>query len=79
MSEPAKADFRIATHKLGTYMAIVFGVLAVWRILIQASRPSSPARDLIYLIFAVISAGVLIYIGSSWRTDWCMSTELEPR
>lgn len=61
MSEPAKQIF--GRHaKLGTYMAIVFGVLAVWRILIQGVTFFAGSRS-IYLIFAVISAGVVIYIG----------------
>jgi uncharacterized membrane protein len=62
MSEPAKQIF--GRHaKLGTYMAVVFGVLAVWRILIQGVTFFAGSRS-IYLIFAVISAGVLFYIGS---------------
>ena len=62
MSEPAKAIFhRHAT--LGTYMAVVFGVLAVWRILIEAIGFFGGSRA-VYLVFAVASAGVLLYIGS---------------
>jgi len=48
---------------LGEYFAIVFAVLAVWRILIEVSGIFAGSRP-IYLIAAVISAGVLIYIGS---------------
>jgi len=62
LSPPAKAVFsRHAT--LGTYMAVVFGVLAVWRILIEAIGFFGGSRP-VYLIFAVVSAGVLLYIGS---------------
>ncbi len=61
MSEPAKYTF--AQHaKLATYMAIVFGVLAVWRILIQAVTFFAGSRW-VYLIFAIISAGVLLFVG----------------
>jgi len=62
MSDPAKAVLhRHAT--LGTYMAVVFGVLAVWRILIEAIGLFGASRP-IYLIFAVVSAGIVLYIGS---------------
>jgi len=62
MSEPAKQIF--GRHaKLGTYMAVVFGVLAIWRILIEAIGFFAGSRPL-YLIFAAVSAGVLLYIGS---------------
>jgi hypothetical protein len=43
-------------------MAVAFGVLAVWRILIQGVTFFAGSRS-IYLIVAVISAGILIYIG----------------
>jgi uncharacterized membrane protein len=62
MSEPAKLIF--GRHaKLGTYMAIVFGVLAVWRILIQGVTFFAGSRS-IYLIVAIVAAGILLYIGS---------------
>jgi uncharacterized membrane protein len=62
MSAPAKEVLhRHAT--LGTYMAVVFGVLAVWRILIEAVGFFAGSRT-VYLIFAVVSAGILLYIGS---------------
>lgn len=62
MAAPAKEVLhRHAT--LGTYMAIVFGVLAVWRILIEAVGFFAGSRP-VYLIFAVVSAGILFYIGS---------------
>jgi uncharacterized membrane protein len=62
MSEPAKAVLH-RHAQLGTYMAVVFGVLAVWRILIEAIGFFGGSRSF-YLIFAVVSAGVLLYIGS---------------
>jgi uncharacterized membrane protein len=62
MSEPAKQIF--GRHaKLGSYMAIVFGLLAVWRILIQGVTFFAGSRS-IYLIVAVIAAGIVLYIGS---------------
>lgn len=61
MSAPAKEIF--GRHaKLGTYMAVVFGVLAVWRILLEGIGFFAGSRP-VYLVFAVISAGVLLYIG----------------
>lgn len=62
MSEPAKLIFQ-RHAKLGTYMAVVFAVLAIWRILIQGVTFFAGTRS-IYLILAVISAGILLYIGS---------------
>ena len=51
------------THAtLATYMTVVFGVLAVWRILIQAIGFFAGTRP-VYLLAAAISAGILIYIG----------------
>jgi uncharacterized membrane protein len=61
MSAPAKGVLHWHAM-LGEYFAIVFGVLAVWRILIQAVGFFAGSRPL-YLIAAMISAGVLIYIG----------------
>ncbi len=62
LSEPAKAVLH-RHAQLGTYMAVVFGVLAVWRILIEAIGFFGGSRS-VYLIFAVVSAGILLYIGS---------------
>ena len=61
ISAPAKAvlDWHA---KLGTYTAVVFGVLAVWRILLQGIGFFAGSRP-VYLIFAIISASVLFYIG----------------
>jgi uncharacterized membrane protein len=62
MSPPAKAVLHWHAM-LGTYMAVVFGVLAVWRILVEGVSFFAGSRS-VYLIFAVIAAGVLLYIGS---------------
>jgi uncharacterized membrane protein len=48
--------------RLGQYFAVVFGVLAVWRILIEGVGFFAGSRP-VYLIVAIISAGVLGYIG----------------
>jgi uncharacterized membrane protein len=62
MSAPAKVVFH-RHAMLGTYMAVVFAVLAIWRILIEAVGYFSGSHS-IYLIAAVIAGGVLLYIGS---------------
>lgn len=62
MSAPAKAVLHWHAM-LGEYFAVVFAVLAVWRILIEGVGFFAGSRP-IYLIFAIISAGVLLYIGS---------------
>ncbi len=62
MSPPAKAVLHWHAM-LGEYFAVVFAVLAVWRILIEGVGFFGGSRP-IYLIFAIISAGVLLYIGS---------------
>jgi uncharacterized membrane protein len=60
MSEPAKQVF--ARHaKLGEYFAVVFAVLAIWRILIEGVGFFAGSRT-IYLIFAMVSGGMLLYI-----------------
>jgi uncharacterized membrane protein len=61
MSAPAKAVFHWHAM-LGEYFAVAFGVLAVWRILIEGVGFFGGSRP-VYLVFAVISAGVLLYIG----------------
>lgn len=61
LSTPAKE----VLHRhamLGEYFAVVFGVLAVWRILIEGVGFFSGSRS-IYLIVAIVSVGVLGYIG----------------
>ncbi len=62
MSAPAKAVFHWHAM-LGEYFAVIFGVLAIWRILIQGVGFFAGSRP-VYLVFAVISVGVLLYIGS---------------
>lgn len=62
MSAPAKAVFHWHAM-LGEYMAVAFGVLAVWRILIQGVGFFAGSRT-IYLIVAIVAAGVLLRIGS---------------
>jgi uncharacterized membrane protein len=58
----AKAVFeRHAT--LGTYMAVVFGVLALWRLLIEAIGFFAGSRP-VYLFAAVVASVILLYIGS---------------
>jgi len=49
--------------EFGEYLAITFGVLAVWRILIQAFGFAAGSRSL-YLVIAVLSCGALLYTGS---------------
>lgn len=49
--------------EFGKYLAITFGVLALWRILIQAVGFASGSRPL-YLLIAVLSCGALLYAGS---------------
>jgi uncharacterized membrane protein len=48
--------------ELGEYMAITFGVLAVWRILIEGIGFFAGSRPL-YLVVAIIAAVVLLYTG----------------
>ncbi|HXN87066.1 MAG TPA: DUF2231 domain-containing protein [Candidatus Binataceae bacterium] len=48
---------------LGEYMAIAFGVLALWRILIQAVGSFAGSRP-VYLLAAIVACAVLLYIGS---------------
>ncbi|HEY6418355.1 MAG TPA: DUF2231 domain-containing protein [Candidatus Binataceae bacterium] len=58
-------DAREILHRhsqLGEYLAIVFGVLALWRILIQAVTFFAGSR-MIYLIVAIAAAGTLFYQG----------------
>ncbi len=61
LGDPAKA----VLHRhamLAEYAAIVFGVLALWRILIELIGGLAGSRP-IYLIVAIIAIGVLGYIG----------------
>jgi uncharacterized membrane protein len=61
LSPPAKAVLHWHAM-LGQYFAVVFGVLAVWRILIEGVGFFAGSRTL-YLIIAIASACVLGYIG----------------
>jgi len=59
LGQPAKDVLK--THgELGEYLAITFGVLAVWRILIQLAGFMAGSRA-IYLIVAIVAIGVLSY------------------
>ena len=59
LGQPAKDVLK--THaELGEYLAIIFGVLAVWRILIQSLGFVAGSRG-IYLIFAVTAIALLGY------------------
>jgi len=61
LGQPAKDVLK--THaELGEYLAIIFGVLAVWRILIQAAGFMAGTRG-IYLIFAIVAIVLLGYAG----------------
>jgi uncharacterized membrane protein len=61
LGPPAKEVLK--THaELGEWMAITFGVLALWRILIQAVGFMAGSRG-IYLIVAIIAAATLGYTG----------------
>ena len=61
LGPPAKEVLK--THaELGEWMAITFGVLALWRILIQAVGFMAGSRG-IYLIVAIIAAVTLGYTG----------------
>ena len=59
LGQPAKDVLK--THgELGEYLAITFGVLAVWRILIQLAGFMAGSRA-VYLIVAIVAIGVLGY------------------
>ncbi len=48
--------------ELGEYLAIVFGVLALWRILVEAFEFAAGSRG-IFLLVAIIAVGTLLYQG----------------
>jgi uncharacterized membrane protein len=59
LGQPAKDVLK--THaQLGTYLAITFGVLALWRILIEGLGFMAGSRP-IYLIVAILAIGTLGY------------------
>jgi uncharacterized membrane protein len=77
LGPPAKDVLK--THaELGEYLAITFGVLALWRILIQAAGFVAGSRP-IYLIVAIVAIGVLGYtahLGGSLVYDYGAGTAL---
>jgi hypothetical protein len=77
LGQPAKDVLK--THaELGEYLAITFGVLAVWRILIQVAGFMAGSRA-IYLIVAFVAIIVLGYqshLGGSLVYDYGAGTAL---
>jgi uncharacterized membrane protein len=77
LGQPAKDVLK--THaELGEYLAITFGVLAVWRILIQVAGFMAGSRA-IYLIVAFVAITVLGYqshLGGSLVYDYGAGTAL---
>jgi uncharacterized membrane protein len=77
LGQPAKDVLK--THALlGTYLAITFGILAVWRILIQLAGFMAGSRAL-YLIVAIVAIIVLGYqshLGGSLVYDYGAGTAL---
>src|SRR5260370_42463829 len=61
VNRPAKEVLK-QHAQLGYYLMIAFGVLALWRILLQALGFMERTRQ-IYLALALIAAGVLLYQG----------------
>ncbi len=77
LGQPAKDVLK--THaKLGEYLAITFGILAVWRILIQAAgfMAGSRAIYLIVAIFAIIVLGYSAHLGGELVYDYGAGTAL---
>ncbi len=77
LGQPAKDVLK--THaQLGTYLAITFGILALWRILIQAAGFMAGSRS-IYLIVAIVAIVTLSYsahLGGSLVYDYGAGTAL---
>ena len=77
LGQPAKDVLK--THaELGEYLAITFGILAVWRILIQVAGFMAGSRA-IYLIVAIVAIIVLGYqshLGGSLVFDYGAGTAL---
>jgi len=77
LGQPAKDVLK--THaELGEYLAITFGILAVWRILIQAAGFMAGSRAL-YLIVAIVAIVTLSYsahLGGSLVFDYGAGTAL---
>jgi uncharacterized membrane protein len=77
LGQPAKDVLK--THaELGEYLAITFGVLAVWRILIQAAGFMAGTRAfyLIVAIAAIIVLGYAGHLGGSLVYDYGAGTAL---
>lgn len=77
LGQPAKDVLK--THaQLGTYLAITFGILAVWRILIQAAgfMAGSRAIYLIVAILAIVTLGYSAHLGGSLVYDYGAGTAL---
>jgi uncharacterized membrane protein len=77
LGQPAKDV--LSTHaKLGTYLAITFGILALWRILIQAAgfMAGSRAIYLIVAIVAIVTLGYSAHLGGSLVYDYGAGTAL---
>jgi uncharacterized membrane protein len=77
LGPPAKEVLK--THaRLGTYMAITFGALALWRILIQAAGFMAGTRGfyLIVAIAAIIILGYVGHLGGSLVYDYGAGTAL---
>ena len=77
LGPPAKEVLK--THaELGEYLAITFGILAVWRILIQAAgfMAGSRAIYLIVAILAIVTLGYAGHLGGSLVYDYGAGTAL---
>jgi uncharacterized membrane protein len=77
LGQPAKDVLK--THaELGEYLAITFGILAVWRILLQAAGFMAGTRMvyLIVAIVAIITLGYAGHLGGSLVYDYGAGTAL---
>lgn len=77
LGQPAKDVLK--THaELGEYLAITFGVLAVWRILLQAAgfMAGSRAIYLIVAILAIVTLGYSAHLGGVLVYDYGAGTAL---
>jgi len=77
LGQPAKDVLK--THaELGEYLAITFGILAIWRILIQAAGFMAGTR-MIYLIvaiLAIVTLGYSAHLGGELVYDYGAGTAL---
>jgi uncharacterized membrane protein len=77
LGQPAKDVLK--THaELGEYLAIAFGILAVWRILIQAFgfMAGSRAIYLIVAVLAIVTLGYSAHLGGELVYDYGAGTAL---